>query len=471
MSGYVKISDLPSAASVAGTEELEVNQGGTSRKVTAQQIANLAPQGVTSVGVSGGTTGLTTSGGPVTSSGTITLAGTLAVAAGGTGATDAATARTNLGLAIGTNVQAYDAELQAISGLTSNGLIARTSSTTAASRTLTAGSNKVSITNGDGAAGNPTVDVTEANLSLTAIGGTLTVAKGGTGATDAAGARTNLGVAIGTNVQAQSADLSSIAGLAGTTGLLRKTGAGTYSLDTASYLTANQTVTLSGDVTGSGATAITATLANSGVSAGTYTNATVTVDAKGRVTSASSGTGGGVSSFNTRTGAVTLTSGDVTGALTYTPLSTAGGTMTGNLTLAAATSLRGTQGGAWTGEANKVEWHSNNLYIQNTSGGPHLFRRADGTDFFQAHQGGHVWTAAYGWLHDFFFNVTNNCGVTSRPDGNTGNCYNGPGNCGRIVVANCGNVGATATVLEDGGGSINIRIYGYNYNCNCNCNC
>jgi hypothetical protein len=42
---------------------------------------------VTSVDVSGGTTGLTTSGGPVTGSGTITLAGTLAVANGGTGLT------------------------------------------------------------------------------------------------------------------------------------------------------------------------------------------------------------------------------------------------------------------------------------------------------------------------------------------------------------------------------------------------
>lgn len=40
---------------------------------------------VTSVDVSGGTTGLTTSGGPVTSSGTITLAGTLITTNGGTG--------------------------------------------------------------------------------------------------------------------------------------------------------------------------------------------------------------------------------------------------------------------------------------------------------------------------------------------------------------------------------------------------
>jgi hypothetical protein len=42
---------------------------------------------VTSVDVSGGTTGLTTSGGPVTTTGTITLAGTLVVSNGGTGAT------------------------------------------------------------------------------------------------------------------------------------------------------------------------------------------------------------------------------------------------------------------------------------------------------------------------------------------------------------------------------------------------
>lgn len=53
---------------------------------------------VTSVAVSGGTTGLTTSGGPITGSGTITLGGTLALANGGTGATTAANARTNLGL-------------------------------------------------------------------------------------------------------------------------------------------------------------------------------------------------------------------------------------------------------------------------------------------------------------------------------------------------------------------------------------
>lgn len=54
--------------------------------------------GVTSVNVSGGSTGLTTSGGPVTSSGTITISGTLDLDNGGTGSTTASGARTNLGL-------------------------------------------------------------------------------------------------------------------------------------------------------------------------------------------------------------------------------------------------------------------------------------------------------------------------------------------------------------------------------------
>jgi len=51
---------------------------------------------VTSVSGSGGSTGMTLSGGPITTSGTLTLGGTLALANGGTGATTASGARTAL---------------------------------------------------------------------------------------------------------------------------------------------------------------------------------------------------------------------------------------------------------------------------------------------------------------------------------------------------------------------------------------
>jgi hypothetical protein len=77
--------------------------------------------------------------------------------------TDAATAQTTLGLAIGTNVQAWDTDLDGYAALSSTGLVARTGSGTAAARTLTVGSAQLTVSNGSGVSGNPTIDLAYAS--------------------------------------------------------------------------------------------------------------------------------------------------------------------------------------------------------------------------------------------------------------------------------------------------------------------
>ena len=141
------------------------------------------------------------------SAGTITGITDLAIADGGTGASTAANARTNLGLVIGTNVQAWDTELDTWATKTapSGTVVGESDTQTLTNKTLTSPTFTGTIT----AATITTATIATANIS----GGTITgitdlaIADGGTGASTAANARTNLGLVIGTNVQAWDADL------------------------------------------------------------------------------------------------------------------------------------------------------------------------------------------------------------------------------------------------------------------------
>jgi hypothetical protein len=186
---------------------------------------------VTSINVSGGTTGLTTIGGPITTSGTITLSGTLNVANGGTGATTAAAALTNLLPSQAGNSGRF---------LTTDGSTASWSTVPVSGGTVTsvtASGTQGVTTNVTNGTTTPAITIGLGNITPTSVAAT--------------------GTLTGSN-------------LSGTN-------------------TGDQTIVLSGDGSGSGTGAITLTLATVNSTPGIYGDAhfvpTITVNNKGLVTS------------------------------------------------------------------------------------------------------------------------------------------------------------------------------------------
>jgi hypothetical protein len=134
------------ATNVNGT--VAINNGGTGGTTAASartnlELGSIATQNSNSVSITGGSI-----------SG---LSNAIAIIDGGTGAINATQARGNLGLVIGSDVQPFSNLLTSISALTTSGLLIKSGNNSVA-RTITGGTN-ITVVNGDGASGNPTISV------------------------------------------------------------------------------------------------------------------------------------------------------------------------------------------------------------------------------------------------------------------------------------------------------------------------
>jgi hypothetical protein len=100
------------------------------------------------------------------------------------------------------------------------------------------------------------------------------------------------------------------------------------------------------------------------------------------------------------------------------------------------------------------------------------FLKTDGNWDMYMNNGGSLWTANYGWLHDYFFGSVGNCvrPISSKVTSGSPTAFQ----LGEENVINCYGSGPHYLInheLMDNGGQISHRMVRYYTNCNCNCQC
>ena len=156
------------ATNVSGT--VAINNGGTGGSSAPAARSNLglgtiATQNANAVAITGGTiSGLGTA---------------LALSDGGTGANNQTQAQVNLGVRVGSDVQPFSNELTGIAAATSTGIYVRIGAANVTQRSVVTNGNGIVITNGNGAGGNISVDLSSSASPVLAgltVTGTVSVA-------------------------------------------------------------------------------------------------------------------------------------------------------------------------------------------------------------------------------------------------------------------------------------------------------